>query len=228
MRRRLLTGVAVGAAAALLSACGGIHPGAAVVINDGDYRASMDEVDDLTAALCQASPLLAEAQGAPGQKSEAIEARQYVVGLLIQSYLTPLAAQQVDAFPPSPDELNVSPADYANITDQMDEDKADDFLKLLEIGTEVGAWQAKIGQEQPNASPSTAAQAGQQYVLDYAQDFDIDIDPRIGLKGDDLQAQELPRSGSISVAQSSEAVQRLNPDQQQDFLDSLPSSQVCG
>jgi hypothetical protein len=228
MRRRLLTVMAVGAAAALLSACGGIHPGAAVVINDGDYRASMDEVDDLTAALCQASPLLAEAQGSPGRKSEAIEARQYVVALLIQSYLTPLAAEEVDAVAPSPEELNVSPADYANITDQMDEDKADDFLKLLELGTEVGAWQARIGQEQPNTSPSTAAQAGQQYVLDFAGDFDIDIDPRIGMDGNDLQAEQPARSGSISVAESSEAVQRQEPDQRETVVDSLPSSQVCG
>jgi hypothetical protein len=228
MRRRLLTTVAVGAAAAMLSACGGMHPGAAIVINDGDYRASMDEVDDLTAALCEASPLLAEAQGAPGEKSEAIEARQYVVSLLIQSYLTPLAAKQVDAPEPPPDQLTVSPADYANITDQMDADAADDFLHLLEVATEVGAWQANIGLAQPNSSPANAAQVGQQYVFDSAQDFDIDIDPRLGIDGNDLLAEDQPRSGSISVAGSSEAAQRENPDQRQAVVDSLPSSQVCG
>jgi hypothetical protein len=228
MHRRLLAAVAVGAAATLLSACGGIHPGAAIVINDGDYRASMNDVDDLTAALCEASPLLAEAQGQPAQTSEAIDARQYVVGLLIQSYLTPLAANQVDAAEPPPDQLTVSPADYTNITDQMSEDAADEFLQLIEMGTEVGAWQASIGMSQPNASPSTAAQAGLQYVLDYAEDFDIDIDPRIGMDGNDLQADKFARSGSISVAASGEATQREDPQQRQDVADSLPSSQACG
>ncbi len=228
MRRRLLAAVAVGAAATVLSACGGMHPGAAIVINDGDYRASMSDVDDLTAALCEASPLLAEAQGSPAQTSEAVDARQYVVGLLIQSYLTPLAAKQVDAPEPPPDQLNVSPADYANITDQMSDDAADEFLQLLQMGTQVGAWQASIGMSQPNASPSTAAQAGLQYVLDYAEDFDIDIDPRIGMDGNDLQAAKFARSGSISVAASDEATQRLDPEQRQKVADSLPSSQACG
>jgi hypothetical protein len=228
MRRRHLAVVAAVAAAAVLSACSDMHPGAAIVINDDDYRASMDEVDDLTAALCEASPLLAEAQGAPAQESEGIDARQYVVGLLIQSYLTPLAAEDVGAGEPAPEELTVNPDDYVDITDQMDENKADDFLRLLQLGAEVGAWQANIGLEQPDASPATAAQAGQQYVLDYAEDFDIDIDPRLGLDGDDLQAETLGRSGSISVAQSSEAVQRQNPDEAEAVLETLPRSQVCG
>jgi len=228
MRRRLLAVAVAAVAAAVLTGCSDIHPGQAVVIDNGDYEASISKVDDLTGALCVASPILAQSQGQQGQQSESIEARQYVVGLLIQSYLTPLAAKQAGADSPSPQDLTVTPEDYTNITDKMDDAQADDFLQLLQIGTEVSAWQSQIGLTQPNSSPSTAAQDGQKYVLDYAKNFDIDIDPRFGMNGNDLGSGKLQRSGSISVAQSSQATQRENPDKKAAVLESLPKSQICG
>jgi hypothetical protein len=228
MRRRLLAATTVGAAVAVLAACGDMHPGAAVVINDGDYRVSMAEIDDLTAALCDATPLISEAQGQPGQLSEGIEARQYVTGLMIQSYLSPLAGAEAGAGAPTPNQTAVTPDDHADITDQMDEESADDFVRLLEIGTEVAAWQSAIGAGLPNANPSNATQLGQQYVFDFAGDFDIDVDPRLGLDGDDLQAQPPSRSGSLSVAQSSLATSRDDETQRADVAEALPPTQTCG
>ncbi|HEU0288860.1 MAG TPA: hypothetical protein VFR22_17545, partial [Nocardioidaceae bacterium] len=128
----------------------------------------------------------------------------------------------------SPQELTVSPDDYTNITDKMSDEQADDFLQLLQIGTEVSAWQANIGLTQPNSSPATAAQDGQKYVLNYAKDFDIDIDPRFGINGDDLQSGKFARSGSISVPESSQATQRENPAKKDAVLAALPQSQICG
>lgn len=228
MRRRLLAATTAGVVAAVLTACGDMHPGAAIVINDGDYRVSMEEVDELTAALCEATPLLAEAGGQPSQASEGIDARQYVVGLLIQSYLGPLAGEQVGVEAPNPSQLEVTPDDHADITNQMDDESADNFVRLLEVGSKVSAWQSAIGAEQPNANPNTAAQLGQQYVFDFASDFNIDIDPRLGLDGDDLQAENPPRSGSMSVAQSSQATSRDNQAQQADVVEALPPTQTCG
>ena len=228
MRRRLLAVAVAAVAAAVLTSCDNMHPGQAVVIDNGDYEASIGKVDDLTGALCVASPILAQSQGSEGQQSESIEARQYVVGLLIQSYLTPLAAKHVGADAPSPQELTVTPSDYSNITDKMSDEQADDFLQLLQIGTEVSAWQANIGLTQPNSSPSTAAQDGQKYVLNYAKDFSIDIDPRFGMTAEDLQTGKFQRSGSISVAESSQATQRENPAKKDAVLAALPQSQICG
>jgi hypothetical protein len=173
-------------------------------------------------------PLLAEASGQPGSPTAGVDARQYVVSLLVQSYLSPLAAAEVDAEEPSPADLAVPPDDYVEITEQMDEDNVDDFLRLLELSTEVGNWQASIGLEQPQADPSNASQLGQQYVLDFAEGFDIDIDPRLGLDGDNLRATDVPRSGSMSVAQSGQAMMRDDPEQESAMVEALPPSQSCG
>jgi hypothetical protein len=229
MRRRLLAASIAGVAAAVLAACGNMHPGAAVVINDGDYRVSMDEVDDLTSALCDASRLSAETSGQPRQTSEGIDARQYVTGLLIQSYLTQQAGDATDAAEPAADDIAVSPDDYTEITDEMDEDQVDDFMQVLELSKELTAWQTSIGQTLPAASQgANPAQVGQKYVIDSADEYDIDVDPRLGIDGDDLVAQDVPRSGSLSVAQSSQATAREDDSQRQDVVESLPEGQTCG
>jgi hypothetical protein len=228
MRRGLLVVAAAGAATVVLTACGDMHPGAAVVIDDGDYRVSMEEVDDLTAALCEATPLLAEAQGQASQASEGIDARQYVTRLLIQSYLTDQAAEETGAEAPPPSDFAIAPDDVAEITDQMDAERVDEFLEVLELGNEARAWQINIGLALPNGSASNAEQLGFQYVFDSAANYDIDIDPRLGLDAADLQSSETSRSGSISVAQSSEATARIGAEPNPDVIDSLPPTQVCG
>jgi hypothetical protein len=228
VRRRLLVATTAGLAAAVLTACGDMHPGAAVVIDDGDFRASMEEVDDLSTALCEATPLLAEAQGQAAQTSEGIDARQYVARLLIQSYLTEQAAEETGAQEPSPSDYAVSPDEIADVTDQMDPDRIDDFLQVIELGNEARAWQVNIGLELSNGSASNAEQLGFQYVFDAADDYDIDIDPRLGLDADDLQSTETSRSGSMSVAQSSEAMARAGSEPNPDLIESLPPTQTCG
>jgi hypothetical protein len=230
MRRRLLAAATAGLAAAVLAACGDMHPGAAVVIDDGDFRASMEEVDDLTAALCEANPLLAEAQGQPPQSTAGVDARQYVTTLLIESYLTPLAAESADAEEPPSDEIEVSPDDLREITDQMDEDNVDEFLRLFEMANAVSGWWRSIGAQQPGATTANVEQLGQQYVYNLAGDYDIDIDPRLGLDGDNLEPQDedVARSGSMSVAQSGAATLREDPERQADLVESLPPTQSCG
>lgn len=227
MRRRLLGATVAGLAAAVLTACGNLHPGAAIVVNDGDYRVSMSDLDELTTALCEASPILAQAQGQGGQVSEGINVRQYVADLLIQSYLSPLAAKKVGANEPTPDELAVSEDRYSQITNQMDENTAADFVRLLKIGNAVAVWQAKIGVQLPGSTPSTAGTQGHRYVLRFGKNFNIDIDPRLGLSGDDLLAAAA-KSGSVSVAQSVQATARENSSQSADVAAGLPPTQTCG
>ncbi|HYJ67877.1 MAG TPA: hypothetical protein VEX15_09460 [Nocardioidaceae bacterium] len=229
MRRRLIAATIAGVAAAVLTACGNMHPGAAIVIDDGDYRVSMDELDDLTSAMCEATQIAAETSGQPRQTSEGIEGRQYVTGLLIQSYLTQQAAGDTGAAEPAPDDIAVRPDDYTDLTDQMDEDQVDDFMQLLELSQEVTAWQTSIGQSLPTESQAgNPAQAGQKYVFDTIDQYDIDVDPRLGIDGEDLLAQDLPRSGSISVAQSSQATMREDASKSKDVVESLPEAQTCG
>jgi len=48
------------------------------------------------------------------------------------------------------------------------------------------------------------------------------------MNGNDLGSGKLQRSGSISVAQASQATQRENPDKKEAVLESLPKSQICG
>lgn len=231
MRRRLLAATVAGIAAAVLTACGDMHPGAAVVIDDGDYRVSMEEVDDLAAAWCDAQAAAAQAQGQPSEASAGIDSRQYVVALLIQSYLTETAAADIDAEEPAPAELQLSSAELASlteITDQMEPDQVDELIRILELSRANDAWQQSIGSEQPQANASNVAQLGQRYILDTVEDFDIDLDPRLGLDGDDLLSEEAPRSGSMSVAQSDQASMREDPERATEMVEALPPSQSCG
>jgi hypothetical protein len=229
MRRRLLVAAIAGASAVVLAGCGDMHPGAAVDIDNGDYRVSMDELDDLTSAVCDATRLSAETSGQPRQTTEGIDARQYVTGLLIQSYLTQQAADKTGAAEPPPDAIAVSPGDFTDITDEMDEDQVGNFMRVLELSKELAAWQTSIGQTLPTGSQgANPAQAGQQYVIDSADQYDIDVDPRLGIDGDDLLAQDPPRSGSLSIAQSGLATIREDESKSKDVVESLPEEQTCG
>jgi hypothetical protein len=229
MRRRLPVAAIAGALAVALAGCGNMHPGAAVDIDDGDYRVSMDELDDLTSAVCDATRISAETSGQPRQTTEGIDARQYVTGLLIQSYLTQQAADKTGAAEPPPDAVAVSSGDFTDITDEMDEDQVGNFMRVLELNRELAAWQTSIGQTLPTTSQgANPAQAGQQYVIESADQYDIDVDPRLGIDGDDLLAQDTPRSGSLSIAQSSLAIAREDDSQSKDVVESLPEEQTCG
>jgi hypothetical protein len=229
MRRRLLMAAIAGAAAVVLAACGDMHPGAAVDIDDGDYRVSMDEVDNLTSAMCDATQIAAETSGQQRRTTEGIDARQYVTSLLIQSYLTEQAADKTGAAEPPSDAIAVSPDDFSDITDEMDEDQVGNFMQLLELSKELAAWQTSIGQTLPEASSGAdPAQVGQRYVLESADQYDIDVDPRLGIDGDDLLAPDIPRSGSLSIAQSSQATMREDASRSKDVVESLPEDQTCG
>ena len=65
-------------------------------------------------------------------------------------------------------------------------------------------------------------------ILRFDPKASIDIDPRFGMTAEDLQTGKFQRSGSISVAESSQATQRENPAKKDAVLAALPQSQICG
>lgn len=201
--KRIRVGMAAAAMLAL-SACGSVHPGAAVVV--GNDSVSADKVDDLAENLC-------EAIGASGQTGVGgKDARQQAANLM----LTLTAARQ------AADELGVEvePSQYAVTGDDTDALEAqfpdadtDELAKIIAISKETGALVTAIGEDQAgtDASAKDAQAAGQQYLQEFLADADVSIDPRYGLD-DTGQPKEDADSLSVRVT---------------DPAEDLPSTQQC-
>lgn len=182
------------AAAAVLAvgACGPMHPGSAVVVDDESV--SVQTVDDLAKGLC-------EAVGASGQGGDVTgaDARQQAATTMLNLTAARQAADDLG--------VDVAPADVALTADEKKNLKAQfpdaDFSqieKLVEIGKETNAIVTAIGEQQAgsDASDKQAQAAGQKYVQDYIQDADVDIDPRFGLDADGNAADTDPLSVKVS------------------------------
>lgn len=195
-------GVGLAAAAVLVvSGCGAMHPGAAIVV-DGQ-SVSAQKVDDLAEKLCTAVTASGQSDVGGG------DARQQAASMMLLLTATRQAADDLG--------IEVEPSQYALTNDdsqmlesQFPDANTSDIEKLIKISKETSALMTAIGEEESGESGQKAQQAGQKYVQDYIADADVDIDPRYGLD-DTNQPQDVE---SLSVRVSDES-------------DDLPSSQEC-
>ncbi len=202
--------VAVVAVAVVLAGGCGVHPGAAADVNG--TRIALEEVDDYTAALCEATTAFAEGQpNTPGaQPVSRQELRQQIVGVLIRLELARDAADDLG--------VEVSPADLAidedslpPVVGELDEDQQETLVELFGKSQELSAINAAIGQDvDPEGTTPDPVAAGQEYVAERIPEADITLDPRIGL-GSDLEP-ETDQGLSVSAGDEPE----------------LPSTQTCG
>lgn len=225
MNRTFKLPVLVAAAAFVMSACS-THPGAAAVV--GSETIGEGRLDDVARALCSAQSS-SQQSGAP-QELAGRAARQAALDVLINGSLARQygASQGVE-----PDQATVSaalagneqsiariPADRREVFRTTLRDYVEGQLMLVDLGK---AALAKSGTR--NATDQQAATQGIKLRDAWAKrNAEVAVDPRYGqYSGGGL----VSKSGSLSAAVSSGAVEASKAQPSTGWVSSLPASQKC-
>ncbi len=221
--RTVRLSVLVAGAALALTGCG-LHPGAAAVV--GGTTISGGEVDDAAAALCSANITGAKANGQPKPELATRGARQAAVQLLIDSELSHKFAESRGV---SPDRAKVSNAiaQQKQTVDLLPEATKAAFSDILRNYAEGQLMLMEIGKQElgdPNAADDKALAAGTKARDEWAQQVDVEVDPRYG---DWSQGSLHSASGSLSVPVSDRAATGANMEPGAGWVAGLPSSQKC-
>lgn len=213
----LLAGVA-------LTGCGEVAPGAAATV-DGE-AIPLDHVDEIARSVCSAEMSYADSSQTQWQPLPTSYYRDNVLGVLINEQLATKAADELDLdVPPS---LSQPPDNEAldAIFAHLDGDDEAAFRDYLAAFGRLQALYFAIGRDQGGAKASggqRATSAGQAYVADYADEHDVELDPRFG---DFTGGQVVGGSGSLSVPLEPTETRTRTPGTPED-VSGLPDSQIC-
>ena len=215
---------AVAAAALLLSACGGTAPGVAAEV-EGD-RITDEQVDAFADVLCAIGGVPGSESGAPTKT-----ARFASLQILMANELTADIADVdsvdsesvrtiLEGMSQARDVLN---GEQEETFDQVAEEFARAQTAMIDLGRD--SLTAEGGPSDIPEIPDEEAYAeGQRLLLEYAEEADVEVDPRFGeLVDGALQ----PSSNSLSVPVSDLAVQGADPEAGEGFASLLPASQKC-
>ncbi len=191
----------LGCVAALMTACGSVHPGSAAVVDNETI--SMKTADKASIAYCKFA-LAAAKQNGVKSVSAADTRRQAVTDLIAFKVATKLASGR---------HLNIDPAKYV-VTEAEDKQIAKQFpgSNLTQMhdaiqrsrqtyAISVALGEAATGQKISTATQAAVEKAGTAVITKAFKTSDISIDPRFGL--DDLTKQ-IGQTGSLSVPQVAE------------------------
>lgn len=221
---RLCTGAALAAASAvLLTGCGAVpdlNPGVAVRVDDDTV--STRDLKDLATDYCSAL--------ASGEQAGAVP-NHFVYGLAASSLGLRSAATQLMA------EHDVTPdASYATTVEQaeaeqlagLDEAQRNAVVEVGAASIYVGAAATAVGREVLGGTPSDedAQAAGQEALVAWMDDHDVQIDPRYGVTIDTGAAVLTDTSVSYAISDTAKAGQAEEPDST--LAAALPESQRCG
>ncbi len=215
---------AVAAAALLLSACGGTAPGVAAEV-EGD-RITDEQVDAFADVLCAIGGVPGSESGAPTKT-----ARFASLQILMANELTADIADVdsvdsesvrtiLEGMSQARDVLN---GEQEETFDQVAEEFARAQTAMIDLGRD--SLTAEGGPSDIPEIPDEEAYAeGQRLLLEYAEEADVEVDPRFGeLVDGALQ----PSSNSLSVPVSDLAVQGADPEAGEGLASLLPASQKC-
>lgn len=223
---RLLSTVAVGLSALLLSGCAGsASPGTAVKV--GDETISASRVDDATAHMCTA---LADQFKGQGQIVPLGVIRQGVVQLLALGSQAEQIAEDYGVSPSTTYERDV--AERTRAASVMPEEVRADYIEVMstqalasDILEQVG--RAKLvaeGFTEPTVDQIT--QAGGDVFKVWPDANGVEVDPKYGVQLTD--GQLVPTDTNLSFAVSDGAKAGLVAEPDAAYANSLPSSQRCG
>jgi len=181
-------------AAAVLTACGSIHPGAAVVV-DGE-SISMKTLDERAEVMC----LVSQATSQQTQPTDNATVRRNAAGMLV---LERIAAEVVkDQNLTIDQDLVALPSSTQDQVSELFGDRADDVLDVLNDQQRLYAQFVAIGAAQTGRTPNAdildpLAQEGQTYVQDAFADHGVEFASRLGMAED---GSVLAGFGSLSVS----------------------------
>jgi len=179
--------------AVVLTACGSIHPGAAVVVDGKSI--SMKTLDERAEVMC----LVAQATSQQAQPTDNATVRRNAAGMLAMERI---AADVVEDDGLKIDEsLATLPSGTEDQISELFGDRTADVLAVLSDQQRLYAQFVAIGADQTGRTPNAdildpLAQAGQSYVQDSFADHDVEFASRLGMKTD---GSVLAGFGSLSV-----------------------------
>lgn len=219
--RRGRMAFAAAASALLLTSCSGGTPGVAAEVA-GD-RITDEQVDDFAQVLCALGGLPGGEAGTPS-KSARYGSLRILLGNEIAAELTDV--EQVDraAVAAAVEQLNASRDTVPDhLLDTFDE-VVEDYSRAQNAIIELGRESLRSSGQEGEVTDDAAFNEGERLRAEYAQQADIEIDPRFGtLEEGVLQ----PGNGSLSVPVSDLAVQADEQEPPAELIEALPSSQKC-
>lgn len=196
--RSFLSVATLGIAAIALTACAGVNPGSAAVI-DGE-SISMKTADEASTAYCALS-LSAAAQQGIQAVSSGDSRRQAITDLIMYAVAKKVEKQQGVAVDPTT--YVITDSQTAQIAQAFPRANLNQIGDAIERSQEtysiiVALGQASTGTALTDGTKAAIEQAGQADILKAYTSSDISIDPRFGLN--DL-TQKIGDTGSLSIAE---------------------------
>jgi hypothetical protein len=229
LRSRLL---GIGTALVLLAGCGGgAHPGSAAVVNGASIPDS--QVTHVVDAFCSSVVAQQRAPGGNAQNVPVPYLRRLLLGYLVAFHLADdyFHAHGLTVTPAAVDRLGQPPT-QPGLTG-LQQSRRTGFLKAYQrYAFQLSTIGAHLKNRSVTSLPSydkSTQQAGQIELAKWAARQHISVDPSFGVFKNLTIA---PRSGSLSVAQSSFARRLAQLGSAQTITDStgitLPRDQICG
>lgn len=196
--RSFLSVATLGIAAIALTACAGVNPGSAAVV-DGE-SISMKTADEASTAYCKLSLSVAAQQGVKAVSS-GDSRRQAVTDLIMYAVAKKVEKQQGVAVDPTT--YVITDSQTAQIAQAFPRANLNQIGDAIERSQEtysiiVALGQASTGKALTDDTKAAIEQAGQADLLKAYKSTDISIDPRFGLN--DL-TQKIGDTGSLSIAE---------------------------
>ncbi len=224
VRRAVVLALVVPVAGLTLAGCGDVSPGAAATVDGAAIP--LDQVDAMAESVCAAELTYSKSNETEWQPQPLSTYRDNVLGVLINEQLAVQAADGLDLdVPPS----MTQPPDNAaldGIYSALDTGDEEAFRDYLAAFGRLQALYFAIGQDQQGDSDDAQEDpqaVGQAYVADYADDHDVELDPRFG---DFEEGQVAGGSGSLSAPLEPTETTVPAPGAPPD-VSGLPDSQIC-
>ncbi len=224
---RLIASVLSVALLPAFTGCSSMHPGAAAVVGDTTIQEST--LDNLAGAVCVSNSVAASQGGQAAGQTATRDLRATVLNVLIQSELATQAAAKL-GISVSDGEVQRQLAAGTALPEQLPPAVEEKLTGLLSDLVRASLLTNEIGKEQlagdstAPVSGKKAAQAGQDYLVRYADEVGVDVDPRFGTYS---ALGVTAGSGSLSVAQSAAALEGGKAQLSPEWIEQLAASQTC-
>jgi hypothetical protein len=204
-----------------LAGCG-LHPGTAAVV--GSERISHDQVDDVARAVCSANLATAQVSNQPPPALPTRGVRELAVRILVETELSKQYGEE-EGVTANPREVSEAVAQNEAGLAMLPEEQRESFRTTLRDYAEGQLILIEIGRQSlGDVTDDEAIAEGMRLRGEYAQNIDIEVDPRYGR----FDRGTFKRGGtSLSVPASDRARAGDRRQPSEDFVSGLPVSQQC-
>lgn len=214
-------------ASGLLSGCGvagtGFSPGVAAEV--GDREITVDRVDALAASYCDAITAQLEGQVLPNRYLTSGVAGQLALAAAAEQLAAEHGIEAGQQYRSQVSQLESAVA-------ELPEDQREAVVAVESAGSLVSdlviAVGERLAEEQgvTEPAPEQVAQLGNQALVDWIEEHDVELNPRYGIELREGQPVDADTATSVAVGDVATAAMAESPDQE--YAAGLPDPQRCG